>query len=60
MKDLKQRCEDFLQELGLPITRFCKNIGITPQSYYRWQKGDMNLKEGREIFIDEYLKKYNF
>ena len=58
--ELKFRCCDMINELGLPTTRFCKNINLSTRCYYDWQNGKLKLSEERLKKIDQYLKKYNF
>lgn len=60
MNNLKKRCQRFLTELEVPLTKFCKKFDICTQTYYRWLKGTQNIKEEKQKEIDEYLKKYNF
>lgn len=59
-RKLIMRCEQFISELGLPVTRFCKNIDLSPTAYYSWRRGEMNMRREKQKEIDEYLKKYNF
>lgn len=57
---IKERCKHMINELGIPVTRFCQNIRLSPHSYYDWQKEKVELSEKRLSSIDEYLKKYGF
>lgn len=57
---LKERCNKFIEEIGVPISVFCKNIGISRTQYYSWQRGDRNLSGYMEQRISDYLEKYNF
>lgn len=58
--DLKDRCKKFTHELGIPITRFCRNINISTMAYYSWQSDDLKLAESTLKRINEYLSKYGF
>lgn len=60
MMKLKERCNKFIKEIGIPITVFCKNIGVSRTQYYAWQKGERNLPRNMEQRILDYLEKYNF
>ncbi len=60
MDDLKSRCDRFLFELGIPVTRFCGKISLSKSGYYGWKSGQLKLAETTLQRIDEYLKKYNF
>lgn len=57
---LKERCKKLIAYFDLPVTRFCRKIGISPQAYYRWQKGELNLSENTEKNIDRFLMENNF
>lgn len=57
---LKQRCNIFITELGVPVTVFCKHVGISARAYYFWKKDELGFAESTLQRIDEYLKKYNF
>ncbi len=57
---LAERCKNFLNELGVPTTQFCKNIKLSRTSLYDWMNGKINLSASTLDRIDEYLKKYGF
>lgn len=46
--------------LGIPVSRFCKNINLSAHSFYDWQNGKVELSENRLESIQKYLEKYNF
>lgn len=58
--ELIERCENFLSELGTPVTFFSKKVGLSPQSLYSWRKGKLSLSEASLDRIDQYLRKYGF
>ena len=58
--EIKARAKKFIAELGIPVTCFCKNIGISSSAFNRWQRNDLNLSETTVNRISEYLKRYNF
>ena len=43
MNELKERCRKFIDELNLPVTSFCMNVGLSPSFYYKWQRGERNM-----------------
>lgn len=49
-----------LDELGIPVTKFCRNINLSTFTYYEWRKGNLELSDERIKAIDAYLAKYNF
>lgn len=57
---LYERCQIFMDELGIPVTSFCRRIKLSLSSFYGWRSGDVILSENTLKRIDEYLKKYNF
>lgn len=58
--DIKTRCKKFMDELGVPVTNFCKRIELSPSSYYDWMRDKAKLSDATEKRIDKYLKKYGF
>ncbi|MFR5728111.1 hypothetical protein [Blautia stercoris] len=60
MNELKERCRKFIDELNLPVTSFCMNVGLSPSFYYKWQRGERNMSNEKEKHISEYLMKYGF
>ncbi|HIT89064.1 MAG TPA: hypothetical protein IAC41_01400 [Candidatus Merdenecus merdavium] len=58
--ELKERCRNFVAELNLPITAFCKNVAISPSFYYKWQRGERIMASDKVKRIDKYLQKYGF
>jgi len=57
--NLKERAKNFINEIGLPISRFGRNVGIHGESVRRWLKGELNLKPETEQRIDAFLKSLN-
>ena len=55
----KERTHNFLSELGIPVIAFCRNVNISPTTYYDWQKGKM-LSEATIERISKYLSRYGF
>lgn len=60
MVTLAQRLDAFLLATGLPITRLCKKIELTPQSFYCWRNGSLNLKPETLQRIDKFLTQFNY
>ena len=58
--EIKERTKKFIGELGIPVTSFSKNIGISVSAFNRWQRNDLNLSETTVKRISSYLTKYNF
>lgn len=57
--ELKNRVQLFLEETGLPLSRFGKNVNLTADSLRKWMKGELNLKQSNLIKIDNWLKSFN-
>lgn len=54
------RIDAFIRNTGLPITRFCRKIELSPQCYYRWRKGEVNLKDSTIKRIEMFLEQFGF
>lgn len=54
------RCQRFLEELGIPVTVFCKKVELSTPSFYKWRNGELNLSDATLERIDGYLSKYGF
>jgi len=57
--NLKERTKKFIEEIGLPVSRFGRNVGIHGDSVRRWLKGELHLKPETEQRIDAFLKSLN-
>ena len=57
--NLKNRVKKFLDELGLPLTRFAQKTGLTVFSYYKWFNGELKFSDETEQRIDNFLKSFN-
>lgn len=55
--NLQAQTHKALQEVGIPITTFCKRIQISTAAYYRWLHGDLKLSEKKVDNIREYINK---
>lgn len=58
--DLRNRREQFLTELGVSVTQFCKRIQLSSSGFYAWRGGQLKLSDATLARIDGYLRKYNF
>ena len=56
---LKNRVENFIEELDLPKSRFAKKIGISVSALKRWLAGDLELSQATQKRIDRFLTKFN-
>ncbi len=57
---LQERVNNFLSELGVPLTVFSKKVNLSASAIRSWQKGTLNLSDSALERIDEYLSKYGF
>lgn len=57
---LIDRCEIFMDALGVPTTSFCKRINLSPSGFYRWKSGSVKLSDVTLERIDRYLTQYGF
>lgn len=60
MIGLKNRVKNFLAELGVPATKFCKNVNISYFSYQHWIRNMQKFSKETEKRISDYLEQYNF
>lgn len=57
---LIKRCENFINELGVRIDKFCDNAGIGKTTYYQWKKGNITISDRIKANIDQYLQKFGY
>ena len=57
MMKLQEQTRKTLQETGLPISVFCRKIGISQTAFYRWLKEDLRLSEQKENNIRKHINK---
>ena len=55
--NLQAQTHKALQEVGIPITTFCKRMQISTAAYYRWLHGDLKLSQKKESNIRKYITK---
>ena len=58
--EVKERAKNFINELGVPTSKFAKNVGISVSAFNKWQSGELSLCHKRLMEISDYLSKYNF
>lgn len=54
---IQEQTQKTLQEVGIPVTTFCKRIRISPGAYYRWLHDDLRLSKAKEDAIRDYISK---
>ena len=57
---VKKRTRVFLNELGVTVTKFCKNANLSVSTFHKWNSGTLVLSKERLKSISDYLSKYNF
>ena len=60
MDKLKERCERFIRELGVSVTKFCNRVQLSTSAFYAWRTGQLTLSNATLERIDSYLQQYNF
>lgn len=58
--DLRTRTLIFLQDLELPLTRFCKKVELSRTPLVNWLNGDAQLSTASLDRIDVFISKYGF
>ena len=57
LNDTRIKTHKLLKEIGIPVSVFCRKIGISQTAYYRWQTGDLRLSDEKETRIRQYVNK---
>lgn len=57
---LKLRVDTFLNEMGITVTAFTKNVGISKSSFYKWMSEERNISYAMQRKISDYLENYGF
>lgn len=57
--NLQKRTKAFINQLGLPISRFCRLANISTAAYYKWQNDEIRLTEETQNRIRSVLKRFN-
>ena len=53
---LKDRCNAVISDIGIPVTVFCRKVGISTASYYRWLLDDLKLKDSTLCRIEKNIE----
>lgn len=59
-KDLKNRCQKMIKEMGIPKTRFADRAQIGRSTYYAWQSGRITLSDVKLAGIEKFLKQFGY
>lgn len=57
---LIERVNNFLAEMGVPMTVFAKKVNLSTRAIYAWRQGDLILSNATLSRISDYLNKYGF
>lgn len=57
---LIKRCEDFINEVGVRVDRFCENAGIGKTTYYQWKKGKIEISDNIKLKVHTYLNRFGY
>lgn len=57
---LRGRTNRFINTLGVKKVEFCRNVNISPTTYYDWQAGKIDISEQMMDRIDRYIYHYGF
>ena len=53
----KTRIFEIVKGSGIPVTIFCKRVGLSRTAFYRWLRDDLKLSDGKEQAIQIYVSK---
>lgn len=59
-QNLLERSQRFIDDLGIPVTKFCLHVQLSTSGYYAWRNGQLKLSSATMERIDNYLKQHNF
>ena len=45
---LKERSQSLIDEIGLPYSRFAKNVGLSTDAFRKWLLGQLKVKAETE------------
>ncbi len=57
---LSEKVKQFIDEMGMSKTMFCKKVNISYTTLYNWLKGTTNLSEETQERIANFIGKYGF
>ena len=57
--DVKERTKQFIQEIGLPVTRLAEDVGLSANAIHQWFRGELELSEQTINRIDDFLRSLN-
>lgn len=60
VNELIERVNKCLEEVEIPITKFCKKFHLSTTAFYRWRRGDLDISRERLHEIDAFLTKLNY
>lgn len=58
MQALKQQITDTLKRVGIPMTVFCRKVGISVTAFYRWRQGDLRLSDEKVDRIKTFVLQF--
>lgn len=57
---LRTRVKNFIDELEMPVTIFCRKVRLSTTSYYKWMQGIFEFSDETAERVSDYIKKYGF
>lgn len=57
--NLRQQTRKILDEIGIPVSVFCRKMQISDTAFYRWQNMDLKLSEQTESRIKNYINQFS-
>ncbi len=60
MENLFERIQRMISEIGLPVSSFCKSVGISTSAFYHARGGTLKLSDTTRARIDEFLSRFNY
>ena len=53
--ELSERCNAYINYVGVSVAEFCRRVEISPSAFYQWQRRELELSEVTQARIAAYL-----
>lgn len=57
---IKERTLTFMDEVGVPVSAFAKNVGLSASTLYKWRLDLIEISSPALQRIDDYLKRFGY
>ena len=57
---LIERSVKMIDEMGIPVTKFCQRVNVSTSTFYKWKRGELEITKARQEEIDNFLRRYDY